>query len=203
MNYGNLRTHFKALLNRSDCTDALADTFIDQAITRIQRTLRIPVMEKTQTYSISNQTGSIVVPSDMLDIIDLYFDKTVLVRLPLHNMLEAKDAGEAGTPKFFTRENSNLLIYPEPTTGTVTLNYYGEFAAMSSDSDENMLAKIGSDLICYAALGYAADYYLDERTAVFEEKFGTFMRELQEQANAAEQSGTVQVMRPSVTYDDY
>lgn len=202
MNYGNLRIHFKALLNRSDITDALANTFIDQAITRIQRTLRIPVMEKTQTYSISTQTGSIVVPSDMLDIIDLYYDKTVLVRLPLHDMLAANDAGEAGTPKFFTRENANILIYPEPTSGTVTLNYYGEFAAMSADSDENMLAKIGADLICYAALGYAADYYLDERTGVFEEKFGTFMREIQEQANAAEQSGSVQVMRPSATYDD-
>ena len=31
MNKGELRAHMKALLNRSDCTDALADTFIDQA----------------------------------------------------------------------------------------------------------------------------------------------------------------------------
>ena len=202
MHYGNLRTHFKALLNRSDITDALANTFIDQAITRIQRTLRIPAQEKTQTYAISSQTGSIVVPSDMLELIDLYYDKTVLVRLPLHDMLEANDSGETGTPKFFTRENANILIYPEPTSGTVTFNYYSEFASMTEDSDENMIAKIGSDVITYGALGYAADYYLDERTAVFEEKFGTFMRELQEQANAAEQSGTAQVIRPSAVYQD-
>ena len=36
MNKGQIRAHFKALLNRSDCPDALADTFIDQATTRIQ-----------------------------------------------------------------------------------------------------------------------------------------------------------------------
>lgn len=46
MNKGEIRAHFKALLNRSDITDALADTFIDQGITRIQRSLRVPSMEK-------------------------------------------------------------------------------------------------------------------------------------------------------------
>ena len=51
MNKGNLRSHFKAVLNRSDITDALADTFIDQGIARIQRSLRIPSMEKKHTYT--------------------------------------------------------------------------------------------------------------------------------------------------------
>ena len=49
MNLGNLRSHFIALLNRSDITNSLADTFIDQSIARIQRQLRIPSMEKTHT----------------------------------------------------------------------------------------------------------------------------------------------------------
>ena len=35
MNKGQIRTHFIALLNRTDCTNALADTFIDMAMGRI------------------------------------------------------------------------------------------------------------------------------------------------------------------------
>ena len=34
MNKGQLRTHFLNLLNRTDCSNALADTFLDQSISR-------------------------------------------------------------------------------------------------------------------------------------------------------------------------
>ena len=202
MNKGDIRTHFKALLNRSDCTDALADTFVDQSIARIQRTLRIPSMEKQQSYTISSSTTLLVLPNDFLEIIDLYYDNTSLTRVPLSQIMEYKDANENGTPKFFTREASTLLIYPYPTSGSVKLNYYGQFADMTTDSDENALAAASSDLMIYGALGYAADYYLDERGPVFEQRFVQFLTEVQEQANDAETSGSVQAMRPTTVYED-
>ena len=37
MNYGDLKSHFNGLLNRSDITAALTTRFIDQGIARIQR----------------------------------------------------------------------------------------------------------------------------------------------------------------------
>ena len=46
MNYGELKTHFEALLNRSDITSSLTETFISQGISRIQRQLRTPLNEK-------------------------------------------------------------------------------------------------------------------------------------------------------------
>ena len=83
------------------------------------------------------------------------------------------------------------------------MNYYGQFAEMTSDTDENDLAIIASDLITYGALGYASDYFLDERGPLFEQKYTQFLAELQEQANDAEVSGTVQAMQPIATYNDY
>lgn len=160
-------------------------------------------MEAQQNYTISIQTASVVVPNDMLELQDVYHEKTVLRRVPLEEMLQMKDIGETGTPKFFTRERSKLLLYPEPSSGTLTVNYYASFADMSSDSDENVLAKIASDLIVYAALTYASDYYIDERAQLFAQKYTSFMGELQEQSNDAEMSGSLQVMRPSATYTDY
>jgi hypothetical protein len=202
MNKGAIRSHFKALLNRSDCSDALADTFMDQSIARIQRTLRIPSMEKQNSYTITGSTTFVVLPSDFLEIIDLYYDKTSLSRVPMNEILTFKEANESGTPKFFSREDENLLIYPSPTSGSLKLNYYGQFADMTSDSDENALALSSSDLIIYGMLTYASDYYLDERGPVFEQKYQQFLAEIQEQANDSETAGTVQAMRPMVAYED-
>lgn len=202
MNKGAIRSHFKALLNRSDCSDALADTFMDQSIARIQRTLRIPSMEKQNIYTITASTTFVVLPSDFLEIIDLYYDKTSLIRVPMNEILTFKEANESGTPKFFSREDESLLIYPTPTSGSLKLNYYGQFADMTSDSDENALALSSSDLIIYGMLTYASDYYLDERGPVFEQKYQQFLAEIQEQANDSETAGTVQAMRPMVAYED-
>lgn len=204
MNKGELRAHLIALLNRSDCTNALADTFIDQALARITRAIRIPSMEKQQTYAISDVsgTGAIQMPTDLIEAIDIYCDGTALVRIPLHEMVEGQKTGEIGNPKFFARVQASFLIHPKPSSGTIYLNYYGEFAALSSDSSTNALTTVGSDLIIYTALSYAADYFIDERSQTFEMKANSFLSEIQEQADTAEISGGTQVMRPSQTYDD-
>ena len=44
MNYGDLKSHFNDLLNRSDITAALTTRFIDQGIA-IERSLRTPAGE--------------------------------------------------------------------------------------------------------------------------------------------------------------
>jgi hypothetical protein len=202
MNYGSIRTHFKATLNRSDITDTLADTFIDQGIGRIQRSLRIPAMEGQHTYTFTTASSSVFLPSNFLEIIDLYYDNTSLIRLPMKEMQNVSDGNETGNPVYFCREGGNLLLMPRPSSGKLVLNYYASFPEMTSDSDENILASIASDLIMYSALTYASDYYLDERTDVFEGKYQQFMNELQEQANDQEIVGTIQAIRPSY-YIDY
>ena len=52
------------------------------------------------------------------------------------------------------------------------------------------------------ALGYAGDYFLDERGQLFEAKAAGFLAEIQEHADAAETSGSIQVMRPLNLYQD-
>lgn len=157
-------------------------------------------MEKQRTYTISSQTAEVILPTDFLEIMDIYVGTTALQRVPLSTMLSYKTNTRSGTSEYFTRENNSLLLYPEPASGTLTLNYYGEFEAMTDDADENGLAAVASDLIIYAALTYAADYYLDERSPTFESKYAQFMTELQEQANDQELSGTTQQIQPAANY---
>jgi hypothetical protein len=200
MNLGSIRSHFKAVLNRSDTPDALADTFIEQGIARVQRSLRIPSMEKQFNYTITSQTGAVLLPDDFLEGIDLFHDNHALTRIPMNEFQDRLRTGEVGQPHFFTREQGSYLITPEPSSGTVTLNYYANFADMTTDSDENILAQVASDLIIYSALTYAADFYLDERAQTFEARYIQFMTELQEQANDSEVAGSLQSIRPTYTY---
>jgi len=202
MNKGQIRAHFKALLNRSDCPDALADTFIDQATTRIQRVLRTPAQEAQQTYTISGQTGYVTIPTNLLEIISVYMDGVAVTRIPHHEMIQAQKTGEQGIPRQMCRQQAKILLHPQPTTGTVYLDYYAEFPSLTSDSDTNSLTAIASDILTYTALSYAADYFMDERAALFEQKSAQFLAEVQEQSNSAEQSGVSQVMRPTVVYGD-
>lgn len=200
MNLGDLKTHLADTLNRTDMTDALKTRFIDQAIQRIQRQLRIPVMEKQQIITVSSAITEVTLPSDFLEIIDVYHANRVLSRVPMSRMQDLKKVGEVGNAEYFAREQSDLLLYPGPTDGTVTINYYGEFDAMTSDSAENDLARIAPDLIIYGALTYASDYFIDERGPLFEQKFIQFMTEIQEQAFDQELNGGTMSVQPAYTY---
>ena len=71
MNYGDLKTHFNNVLNRSDITTALTTTFIDQGIARVQRQLRTPMQEALTTYTLSGQTEYITLPNDFIEIVSL------------------------------------------------------------------------------------------------------------------------------------
>tara|TARA_B100000780_G_scaffold61148_2_gene39359 strand:+ start:8000 stop:8602 length:603 start_codon:yes stop_codon:yes gene_type:complete len=197
MNYGSIRTHFKAVLNRSDITDALADTFIDQGIARIQRSLRIPAMETQQNYTFTSATSFVVLPANFLEAIDLYYDNKSLIRLPMPEIQRLRDGNESGKPCYFAREAAKFLLYPQPSSGKLVLNYYASFPELTSDTDENILTGIAPDLVIYSSLTYASDYYLDERSQVFDQKYIQFMTELQEQANDQELIGTLQAIRPS------
>jgi hypothetical protein len=203
MNYGDLKSHFEAVLNRSDITPALTTTFIDQGIARIQRQLRTPLNENKATYTISSVTSNITLPADFLEIISLYANEYELQRTTMKKYREMQARSYTGKPQFFVREQQDILLFPTPTSGEITLYYYAEFPALVNNTDTNNLTLVASDLVTYAALTYSSDYFLDERSELFETKFNQFLGELQEQANDQELNGGIQALRPTYEYGDY
>jgi len=202
MNYGDLKSHFNDLLNRSDITTALTTRFIDQGIARIQRQLRTPMSERVLNVTITAQTESLTLPSDFLEIISLYKDEYELERVSMRKFRQDANTAVEGKPRIFVRQAEKLLLHPQPTSGTLTLYYHGEFPALSTDTDENVLTQSAPDLIIYAAATFAADYYLDQRAEIFETKFNQFLLELQEQANDQELQGGTQSVLPAYSFQD-
>ena len=214
MNYGEIRTHFKELLNRTDITPALITKFIEQGNLRIARILRVPAMEHLETYTMDSAgTKKITIPSVFLETIDLYHSGgNTLERVPMSKMSQLRSSDVTGEPRYYTRVQGEFLIHPYPTSGTLSLSYYGEFEplydngltydAANDDANETTLTKIAPDLLMYAALTYAAMYYLDEREQAFETKYRTLLGEIQSQADDQESSGGTQVINPAYAYED-
>lgn len=202
MNYGDIKSHFNDLLNRSDITATLTTRFIDQGISRIQRTLRTPMSERVLEVTITSKTATLTLPSDFLEIISLYHSNTELERVSNRRFRELNESNYSGVPRYFARQAEKIHLFPQPSDGSLVLYYHGEFPSLSADSDFNALTKSASDLVIYAGLTYAADFYLDERASVFEQKYLQFLNEIQEQADAQELQGGTQSILPSYRYNE-
>jgi hypothetical protein len=203
MNKAQIRTQVLALLNRNDCTDATADTFIDLALSRIQRTLRIAPMERQQNYT-SNDVGDnlLSLPADFLSMKYLWTGQTMLEYRDYGTFLSLPEA--QGAPKVYTRVRGGLLVKPIPPIDTpISLIYYGEFDDLPTDTSDNALTNFAPDLLVYGALSFAADYFVDDRRELFEGRYSTIYNEVEEQSRTVEWDQatlSIQSVYPNVNY---
>jgi hypothetical protein len=201
MNYGELKTHFQSILNRRDLTTSLRTSFIDMAISRIQRELRAPLMEKATEVTISSSYDGLEIPSDYIALVALTVvdEEIKLQRVDLE--VAQLEAVNAGFPRVFARQGGKWILGPEPEADTVIrIDYFGELGALTDDTDENTLTIVAPDLITYGALVYAAEYFLDRRLEAFENRYQATLNTIQGQADYDELSDAV--MRPSFTMMD-
>jgi hypothetical protein len=208
MQLSDLTTQFLGLMNRTDLTNtpSLATTFINQAIMRLQRELRVPFMEKVILYQIPNTYNpalGLSIPSDLLELIDLNIDSNGdgIMDYPLQRV-NLKDAMRYSqlidVPTVFARKGGYWIIGPQPAIGIwVEIVYYAEFAPLINPTDTNTISVIAWDAVCYGALSAACDYYNDDRAGAFEARYKQIAEMLQEQADADELTADASV-RPAL-----
>lgn len=185
----------KNILGRNDITDVLADTFIAQAFARIQRTLRVPAMERINEYTTVAGQFSLPIPSDFLNLKHLYSGSRALTFVPVGTML-GRSPG-TGAPQNYTRIGAELRLWPTPPAGTkVSLVYHGEFPELDLDTDTNFVSDIAPDLLIYGALAYAADHFMDDRKQLFEDTFARTYAELEEQGRLTEMEQDGMAIQP-------
>lgn len=200
MNYGELRTQFVSLLNRRDLTPSLRDTFINQGIARIQRTLRVPAMERAIEVTWGENTTALPIPDDLLELKTITCGPVVLEQRDIQSVLRA--SSRTGTAMAFARRGGAWTFAPTPQVGDkLRIDYYAEIPSLSEDTDTNWLSVIAPELILSAALIYACSWALDERKAEFMADFTTGLAELQAQAARDELSGAA-VQAPGFYYPE-
>jgi hypothetical protein len=187
MNYGEIRTQFKAILNRRDCSNTLADTFLNQSLQRCTRELRTPAQEAQTTLTVADPFTGFPVPADIIQTIAMMAQisggqQRKIEYYPLARFLELDNTGPS-QPAYYTRIGNAFQFRPTPAVDTeITLYYYGEFEQFADDADETVLSLIAPDLLIYGALAYAADYFMDDRGQAFEGRYVQIAQALQDQA---------------------
>jgi hypothetical protein len=186
MTRGDLKSKFTSLFNRRDLTanTALVDTFIDQAIMRVQRDLRVPAMEKMIDVTIASDYAGLVIPSDLLELKEIrpQANNKKLVKRNLDAALVASST--AGIPQIYARQGGLWILGPTPATGDVIrVTYYAEMSPLNADSDENIISIIAWDLLLQAALVNAAQFFVDKRKDDFEASYQAILQALQDQAD--------------------
>lgn len=184
MAYVDVKAQFLGLLNRRDVTPTLTNTFLKFGVQRIQRELRVPAMEKLAIFT-TDGTSEVEVPGDYLEMISIYTNNASqhqrLVRTDAQTVLSATKV--SGTPVYYSRIGGIFNIGPVPASGTeVFIHYYADSSELVADTDTNWITEVAPTLLVYAALSYAADYFLDDRKQMFEASYIQIAEQLQNMA---------------------
>ena len=198
MNYAELKTYLRQLINRSDITDALVAQFITQSQVRIERRLRVSGMEHYVTFNLDGTTGDFRVPTDYIELIDLYTDARKIERVNTATYL--KTFAALGVPGVFVQTGHNFRMRPLPSAATVIyLTYYRTQPKLVADLDYNLWSVAAVDCLTYGAAELAGDYFEDERLQRYATKFEGCLIELEEQQNREDASGSMRI-QPAYAY---
>jgi hypothetical protein len=193
--YSEVRTKFKDRLRRRDCTDALADGFLSDAIKRIQRVARVPAQEATVSTTLDSTNygtdGILYLPNDFIQMREVTAnDQFTLIRKPLNYVLQMATA-QSGTPLYYARRLNGLIFAPEPLLDEteIRIDYWADFPEFNSTDDTpGYLSDSAEDLLVYGALSYACDHWEDKRAPRCEERFVQILSDIQTQADMDELS---------------
>ncbi|AYJ85543.1 hypothetical protein D3Y57_05540 [Sphingomonas paeninsulae] len=198
MNYGELKTYLRNLINRTDITDPLVVQFITQSKVRIERRLRLSTMSHLVDFKLDGTTGNWKLPPDYLELIDLYTDGGELERVDTSKYL--RTLGSVGIPQVFVQTGAAIRMRPIPSADTsIYLNYYRSLPDLVLDEDQNLWSSAAVDCLIYGAAEVAGDYYEDERLQRYAAKFEATLAELENQQTLEDFSGPMRV-QPAYSY---
>lgn len=206
--YAQVRTKFTSRMNRRDMSQADADGYLQDCITRIQRGVRVPAMEKAVLFNLDatyTTNGGLFIPSDYLKLRRMSFNEEYALRKEDESIVIPLAKYNTGSPLVFCRRGGLWFLGPTPDITSpatvIRVDYWAEFPAMINDTDETVLTDIASDLMVYGALSYACDHYSDKRGDKFETRFMQIVTDLESQGDDDELAGGAAI-QPAYVLDD-
>ena len=192
-NLADLRTRVKDWSNRRDLSDDLLTDVINVAQARLNRLLRLPVLESESTITILDG-NNVLLPRDYLEAIQLKVvsgDRVINLERKDIQEVEELASKSTGTPCYFGRRGPNLVLAPTPANITeATLYYYIALQPLVLDGDTNWFVVDLPEALLYGALTEISLYLRDEiGAAQWEAKFQAAAREAQRMADEAQWSG--------------
>lgn len=192
-NYSELQTAVANWLNRSDLTSYVPD-LIMLGERKIYRKLRIRAMETVLSSAISS--GVVSVPATYVELKSARIDGTPVSRLTRTSVDHVYECypvrSSQGRPSLIAREGANFIFGPYPDSAyTVKGIYYARLTALSVSNTTNWFTDNAPDLLLWAALAEAEVFLKnDERTALWEAKFQAAAKDVQDEDDRENASGS-------------
>jgi hypothetical protein len=203
LSYNTMKADFEAILDRDDLTDAQADIFMQQGISRIQRDCRLPSMERAQLITATdNPMSQFPVPTDLIQIVDILVPRegsSVGQMRPLKRVAYRKlmEYDQTDFPKVYARYQTLIYLAGAlPTNQQLQFLYYGNFSPFATPDSDNELSASTPDLAIYGALSYAGDYFEHPLAAQWEARYQAIKAEVEAMAIDLETEGGVAVIEP-------
>jgi hypothetical protein len=191
--YSELKTSVANYLGRSDLDNQIPD-FITFAELRLQRQLRIRQMVTSTTLTATSGVATINLPSDFLEIRDLYVVGTprqVLTYMSPSAFSRNSRADETGKPLDYTINSNTIELAPYPDSAySIKMLYYKKPTALSDSNTSNEFLVNTPDALLYGALMEAEPYLMnDARTQVWASMYQQAISNANDSSDAAEYSG--------------
>jgi hypothetical protein len=188
-----MRTHVKNWADRSDLSDSVVDSFINIAVERCNKKLKVPFIEAVATLPITD--SAVALPSDYLEARQLTVTiGDVVYPLSRKDLSQVEFTGSQlpNFPLYFARKLQTLVIAPEPASATeAELYYWKEVDSLVADTDTNWYITDAGNAVLYASLKELGVFISDEEYAAgWEGQFITAANEIEQQYNTSEWSGS-------------
>jgi hypothetical protein len=199
MNFGQLKRRLQSLINRKDLSDALAGDFITDAVSDMERVLRVGCMEVVLIQKDwDGLKNAVVIPPNFLEGINLFTDTTELTQCDLSTFLGMKDQG--GIPTHYVKVADRWLLKPTPRANLdVYLHFYAQSQPLATDTDESVWTQSALNAVVYQAATLAADHFQMEDVYArrFKDRASDYVQAIQEQDLDEKWSGRIAVPPPA------
>jgi hypothetical protein len=181
---------------RKSIPSAVIDDFIEIALSRATRALRIPPLEFFQTIPITAE-GYAELPFDFMEAKEVYVvvnGKNVLLERKAINEVDwTFTASDGNCPVYFGRFGNALRVAPWKlgSESTLKLYYYKIIPPMKTDDASNWFTLYAPEVLLYGALVELCNYTRDsEGMAIWNSKFNEAVNIIQGVEDRAEWRGS-------------
>ena len=192
--YTELKTAVANWLDRDDLTDRIPE-FIALAETRMNRVLRLRMMEAKYTASTVGAQRNYALPTGYLQMRNFQLNTSPITTLSyvspeIFDRLWGGSTG--GTPQFYTILANEIQLGPIPASAqTMEMLFYKKITALSSTNLTEQMLTDNPDIYLYGALLEAEPFIMnDERVSLWALGFEKAVASLQEQDNKDRHSGS-------------
>ncbi len=193
-NRGGIRDSLKQWSNRKNIPDDVLNDFIEIALSKANRALRVSALEAYITIDVE-EGGFVPLPEDYLEAKELTVDinnsTVVLERKPVF-IVDEEANSTSGYPWCFSIVGNYIRIAPyNLDSGTVFLYYWKALPSMVDDMDSNWFTQYSGEVLLYGALAELSSYARDSEGAVmWSQKFNEAVNVLQAVEDRAMLSGS-------------